>query len=67
MVQQYGESFNRPTDPMTGEPIPGAPAMVVLSTTRPGGSGFVILRDEGGPPTAPSPRRPTNDVDGDGI
>jgi len=50
MAQRYGESFQRPMDPFTGQPIPEMPEMVRLNTTRPGGSGYVVLRDPEPPP-----------------
>jgi hypothetical protein len=57
MARQYGEGFRRPADPFTGLPIPGAPAMAVMQTTRPSGPGYVVLRDENdnGPEKASRP------------
>lgn len=54
MAQRYGESFQRPMDPYTGLPDQMMPEMVRLNTTRPGGSGIVVLRDPDAPPPSDS-------------
>lgn len=55
MALRFGESFQRPVDFYTGLPDPDAPEMVRLNTTRPNGSGYVVLRDPDVPPPHDSP------------
>lgn len=65
MAQRYGESFQRPIDPYTGLPIPGAPEMAVINNNRPSGGGYVILRDDL-PLTQPPPSGPGGPYDPSG-